>query len=93
MSPTISTMVDDANASTACKGYCDTKDENGKQQSISDVNLSESATLSAWAKPRSTNMRSNRRVYRQRQRQTALFAQLLRTELVLKAQTLTVFRW
>lgn len=72
----------------ACKGYCDHKDGDGKQEKVSDVNLSEPTIPSGWENPHVTNICSNRRVHRQQQRQPALFAQLLTAHLILDAEPL-----
>lgn len=35
----------------ACKGYCDDKDEDGKQEKVPQINLSESTIPGGWKNP------------------------------------------
>lgn len=63
----------------ACIGYCENKDENGKQQNVASIDLGECTP--AWLGKPLTNTSSNRRVHRQQQRQPLLFAGNVRAPL------------
>lgn len=62
----------------ACIGYCENKDENGKQQNIASIDLGECTP--AWLDKPLINTSSNRRVHRQQQRQPLLFAGNVRAQ-------------
>lgn len=75
----------------ACTGYCENKDENGKQQNHASIDLGE-CSPAGWTSTKS-NIGSNRRVHWQQQRQPLLFAKTLRAHLVFDAQHGTLLRW